>query len=48
MTYDYRILVSAFHLPAPGTIINAATALMADLFNSSCFSYSCLTEFALT
>ena len=36
------------YLPAPGTIINAATALMADLFNSSCFSYSCLTEFALT
>ena len=35
-------------LPASGTTNNAATALMADLFSSSCFSNSCFTELAFT
>ena len=37
-----------WQLPASGIVNNAATALMADLFSSSCFSYSCLTELAFT
>ena len=32
--------------PLSGMVRRAATALMADLFSSSCFSYSCLTELA--
>lgn len=36
------------HVPASGMVSNADTALRADLFNSSCFSNSCLTELALT
>ena len=32
--------------PLSGMVSRAATALMADLFSSSCFSYSCLTELA--
>ena len=35
-------------LSAPEMVIRAATALIADLLSSSCFSYSCLTELALT
>lgn len=35
-------------LSASGMVSRAATALMAERFSSSCFSYSCLTEFALT
>ena len=34
-------------LPLSGMVSRAATALMADLFSSSCFSNSCFTEFAL-
>ena len=36
------------YLPASGIANSATTHLMADLFISSCFSNSCLTEFALT
>lgn len=34
--------------PAFGIEANAARALKADRLSSSCFSYSCLTEFAFT
>ena len=36
------------YVPLSGIQDNADTALRADLFSSSCFSYSCLTELALT
>lgn len=35
-------------LPASGIVRRADTARNADRFNSSCFSYSCLTEFVFT
>lgn len=35
-------------LSASGMVRRAATALIADRLSSSCFSYSCLTELALT
>ena len=35
-------------VPASVIANNAATALIADLLSSSCFSNSCLTECALT
>ena len=35
-------------LPASGIVNNAATALNAERLSSSCFSYSCFTEFAFT
>ena len=45
--------LQSFHLayvsvivPLSGMVSRAATALMADRFNSSCFSNSCLTELA--
>ena len=34
--------------PASGICNRAATALIAERFNSSCFSNSCFTEFAFT
>lgn len=34
--------------PASGIVNNAATALNAERLSSSCFSYSCFTEFAFT
>lgn len=36
------------HSPLSGIDSRAATALSADLLSSSCFSNSCLTEFAFT
>ena len=48
MIHRDLIQLDCFCLPAPGTIIKDATALIADRLSSSCFSYSCLTAFALT
>lgn len=39
-------MIRRHYLPLSGIVSKAATALMADLFNSSCFSNSCFTEFA--
>lgn len=36
------------YLPAFGICRSAATARNADRFSSSCFSYSCFTEFGFT
>ena len=39
-------VTNTLHSPLSGMVRRAAMALMADRFSSSCFSYSCLTEFA--
>ena len=46
--FDGRETKIIARLPAPGIAMSAATALIALLLSSSCFSYSCFTAFAFT
>ena len=45
---ERRTVLTREDLPLSGIDNRAATALRADLLSSSCFSNSCLTEFAFT